>query len=479
MRFGRKALIKLAHNKFIKREKRGILGRIYLSRNKRKSGLGFLMGNTTDNIYTLQAVQGAGCRIAYIIDNRQPVKCSIISDQPLFYMDFEDEYETDEDAGVFDFTAIEESVASLHARIENLSGMEGRNSGNPPEERFERFMENMEMATRPFEAPIPPDMRFLENTLNQSRLAAAFLDFASRYGTRLNYDAQVAGAVYDRRDGQIYINPHISRENQILLAIRELRRVWQHRNGALLNPLTFHPDQAILVNRAQIADLTVMIVRVAWELQLAGEKAVWERVENSAMADLARAFARESFLDFRTLNNGIAQSAVFESWFLSERCRTEDKKLIQLMLADYQGYVFGADHAMQQVTAELIIALGSMPFGKNYLAPYVNTIINDAIFTEVRDRSNANFLWFIKFERSFRETEQELQNESDVSGHDNHHGRINNKNKRFGDHEETSEIITLTRGEQTAAPSETGGAQGDNVVQFRQSPAARQRSGEA
>ena len=254
-----------------------------------------------------------------------------------------------------------------------------------------------------------------------------------------------------------------------MLAIRELRRVWQHRNGALLNPLIFHPDQAILVNRAQIADLAVIMVRVAWELQLAGEKAPWERLANSSMADLAHAFSRESCLDFRNLNNGNAQSAVFESWFLSERCCKEDKNLVQLMLADYQGYVFDTQQSSQNVTAELVIALGSMPFGKNYLAPHINTILNEAIFTETRDRSNANFLWFIKFERSFRETERELQTGCDISGHDNDHDFINNKNKRFGDHEKTSEIIVLSRDGKEAASSRTGkAAAGGKIIPFGQ-----------
>ena len=73
-------------------------------------------------------------------------------------------------------------------------------------------------------------------------------------------------------------------------------------NGTLIDPLTFHPDQAILVNRAQIADLTAGMVRVAWELQLAGEKDMWTRLENSPLQDLARAFAREAYIDFRTIN---------------------------------------------------------------------------------------------------------------------------------------------------------------------------------
>jgi hypothetical protein len=188
-----------------------------------------------------------------------------------------------------------------------------------------------------------------------------------------------------------------------------LRRHYQHRQGALIHPLTFHPDNAVLVNRAQNADLVVSIIRVAWELQLSGFKDAWDRVESSSMADLGRAFAREAFLDFRTINNGQASAAVFEAWFLSERCRMQDKILINQMLADHQGYVFELEQSESVMTPALIAALGAMPFGKNYLAEHALTIMEDAIFTDVRDRSNANFLWFIKFERSFRETEQGLQ----------------------------------------------------------------------
>ncbi|HEY8963342.1 MAG TPA: hypothetical protein VIN59_02640, partial [Alphaproteobacteria bacterium] len=44
--------------------------------------------------------------------------------------------------------------------------------------------------------------------------------------------------------------------------------------------------------------------------------------------------------------------------------------------------------------------------GKNYLTGLIEIILADPLFTEVRDRSNANFLWFIKFERSFRASEE-------------------------------------------------------------------------
>ncbi len=432
------------------------------------------MSDITDNIFNFDAGHSAACRVAYVIGDQQPVRCSIVSDQPLFYMDFEGDLDIEEEYGEsFDFTEIEEGVAALKERVTDLERFGEQFSEDDSAESFAVFLSDMAFVTRPFEAHEHQgaDIKFLESALRESRLAASILDFAGQYGTKLCYDAQVEGALYDRKGGQIHINPYLCREDQILLAARELRRVWQHRNGALLNPLTFHPDQAVLVNRAQIADLSVMMIRVAWELQLAGEKAVWERIENSSMAELGRAFARESHLDFRTLNNGVAASAVFECWFLSERCRNEDKKLIQMMLTDYQGYVFDTEQSSQHVTAELIIALGSMPFGKNYLAPYVSTIINDAIFTEVRDRSNANFLWFIKFERSFRETEQELQTSEGTAGHDDLFGLSHNEKTRFGDHEEETKIITLSYDGQDAASSETGGAQqgSGNIIPFKRS----------
>jgi hypothetical protein len=427
------------------------------------------MSNTIDNIFDLEAARRGGCRLAYILNNEQPVKCSIISDQPLFYMDFECEEDIeDEFDEMFDFTHVEASVAALQARIEELERFNSSYDSEDLEGRLDRFSEAAASLTMDSDHnQVDQDIAFLEKSLRKSRIASSFIDFARSYGSKIVYDSQVDGAVYDRSSGHILVQPALDMDDQILLVSRELRRVWQHRHGALINPLTFHPDQAVLVNRAQIADLSVTMTRIAWELQLAGEKGPWARIENSSMADLARSFARESYLDFRSLNNGSAQSAVFETWFLSERCHFEDKQLIQMMLADYQGYVFDTRQSSQSVTAELICALGTMPFGKNYLAPYVDTILNDEIFTEIRDRSNANFLWFIKFERSFRETEQELQT-SDYSDHEFNHDHFNHNHIRFGDHEKETEIIHLPEGRNPSASSKARSEEkSGNIIQFR------------
>ncbi len=350
------------------------------------------------------------CKVAYTINNAQPVISTIIGDQPLFYMDYDYSYEDEEDMSfdAADLGILESEIRSLKSEIETIEKL-SESFARDSEEKVFDFLTDAKFITQESQETAEKTIEDLSDILRESRLATAYMACAEEYSVSLKYSSQVETAQYDRDAGLILINPNLDLVDQQLLATQELRRHWQHRQGALIHPLMFHPDNAVLVNRAQVADLVVSMIRVAWELQLSGNKDAWERIENSSMADLGRAFAREAFLDFRTINNGQAAAAVFEAWFLTERCRAQDKILINQMLADYKGYVFDLEEAEQNITPTLIAALGEMPFGKNYLAEHAVTIMDDAIFTDVRDRSNANFLWFIKFERSFRESEQELQ----------------------------------------------------------------------
>lgn len=435
------------------------------------------MGNTTDNILNARAVPVRRCHIAYTLNNTQPVRCTLIGDEPLFYMDYEGTFDLeDTDDGfdaTFNFDAVEKGLADLRAKVNLLDQMADDVTMTPAAALMEQMFDDQCRITGAHKPVAAHDISTLESFLRKSRLASAFLDHAESFDTTLRYSDHVTSAQYDRDANLIFINPSLDETDQILLAARELRTAWQHRNGALLHPLSFHPDQAILVNRAQIADATAMMVRMAWDLQLAGEKAPWERLENGGMADLVRAFAREACTDFRTLNNGSAVSAVFEAWFLSERCLRVDRRLIQAMLSDYQGYVFESEQVSQNLASEFLMALGSMPFGKNYLAPFVPTVLTEAIFTEVRDRANANFLWFIKFERSFRESERDLQTDSTVKDRDDHSGSsITKKQRRIGSDDETANIVALPRGTDGASPSQAQGSgarlmAGGNVVAFR------------
>lgn len=344
------------------------------------------------------------CQFAYTINNMQPVRCSWISDQPLFFSDAD----IAEEEEILDdpiFKALEKDIEILRHKTDAYEKISAE-FVLPPESKTSMFRDNADFISTPYKETIEAP---IADMLRNSRFASVLLSFAEVHGIDVKQSRQVTGVTYDRETSSILVHADLDEGTKILLTARELRRAWQHRNGAGLHPLMLHPDHAVLVNRAQLADMTIAMVRVAWELQLAGEKAAWIVVENSTLSDLGRSFAREACSDFRSLNSGKAAIACFEAWFLSERCRKADRSLIQQMLADYQGYVF-ADNAdaSRSITSDLLNALGKMPFGDNYLSKTVSQIMGDAVFTDVRDRSNANFLWFIKFERSFRDAEDEV-----------------------------------------------------------------------
>jgi hypothetical protein len=382
------------------------------------------MGNTTDKTFAAIANRGRknSVLMAYSLNNHQSVQCTLVSDQPFFYMDEEACLEGGdilaEDA-LYDLAPVEDEIlASELINLKNKIDAYERVSldfSKNSDERHQQFLMDSNMMTRG--APkVENDViiQKIKNTLNDSHYARALISFSEGNNISLETSDQIEASAYDKKAGKILVRGDIDLTDQILLITQELRRHWQHHQGALVHPLTFHPDQAVLINRAQMADLSVAVIRVAWDLKLSGHSDIWARIENSSLSDLGRAHAREALADFRTLNNGKAASAVFETWFLSERCRAQDKKLIQAMLADYRGYVFDNAEASHMISIDLINALGEQPMiegqgGKNYLAAYAQMIMNDPLFTDVRDRSNANFLWFIKFEREFTEAEQELQ----------------------------------------------------------------------
>lgn len=357
----------------------------------------------------------ADCRFAYTINNAQPVRCSFISDQPLFFADFEaaieDETENLEDPV---FKALEKEILDLKNKTtayEKLS----REFIEPVSRKHETLLSDLDYISAPQTAKAA-DLSVLNETLSLSRTASSMMTLLQQHGVQLVASTQVLDAFYDRDGSVILVRGDLDFSHQILVTTRELRRAYQHKTGSGLHPLLLHPDHAVLVNRAQQTDLAIAMVRTAWELQLAGHKEAWTRVENSTLADLGRAFAREACNDFRSLNNGTAAYACFEAWFLSERCRKADRNLVQQMLADYNGYVFSDNsEASRMIAFDILVALGKMPFGENYIARSIPQIMADSVFTDVRDRSNANFLWFIKFERSFKDAEAELGKTSSTS----------------------------------------------------------------
>ncbi len=406
------------------------------------------MSNNYEDFLSAHLTEHQVCGVAYTLDGDQPVICTYVGDQPLFYIDETDITEEEED--YLDLDQLGLLADEMRVLKEEIVGLDDMTKYIPETtlRSYTEFSENAESLSECMNFYLTDKeqatrIETIKDMLSQSRLAAAYMNTFEKFDGKIIMSEQVESVSYDRKACAIVLNPHMNLTDHVLLMARELRRHWQHRQGVLINPMTFTPEKAILINRAQDADLAIAIVRTAWELQLAGHRDVWERVENSPLSDLGRAFSREAFINFRTVNDGTASAAVFESWFLSERCRGLDKKLIKAMLADYSGYVFENASSSDQITVELLSKLGEMPFGKNYLAPHVATITDDPIFAEVRDRSSANFLWFIKFERSYKETEQELQEDSDLSTHDIRHNLIEEKGLRENGTAKSADILQL------------------------------------
>lgn len=259
----------------------------------------------------------------------------------------------------------------------------------------------------------------LTQTLLFSRTAIALYERLQADGISIIYDQQVPlSQYYPRAHGAvgpghtITLNPHHPKGDLINMLARELRRAWQHSEGALVNPLTFEPEEAILVNRAQQADVVMMSIKMAWELKLAGENEAWDYLVGSPMADVSRMFENKASADFRTLNNGEAARAAYDQFFDGARTKIHDKRIIHQMLLDETGYIKSRT-ARPHVSMDLFRRLGQLPNGRNYLSmSNQQRLPTDAMYTTVEDRANANFLWFIKFERSFQEKELQMVEES-------------------------------------------------------------------
>lgn len=252
----------------------------------------------------------------------------------------------------------------------------------------------------------------------QSRTCVSMIDDPSLAGLSVKFDRQTPhSALCIGADGKITIllNPDRSPAETILMFFRELRRSWQLTHELLQNPLKYEPEDAVLLNRVQQADLVTLMVRMAWELNLAGCTNAWDSLSSSNLYVIAHAFAHQARNDFRSLNNGSACRAAYDAWFESDLAKGHDRRVIHEMLLDEKGYVFGEGREERILRSAFLVGFGAMPLGGNYFMVEGARRPDDPDYAVVEDRSNANFLWFVKFERSFLDKERELaENEADI-----------------------------------------------------------------
>lgn len=249
--------------------------------------------------------------------------------------------------------------------------------------------------------------------LLKSRTAQSLFEAFEENPLEIVHDNQVPlSQFYARGERRIVaINPYRPKGDLVNLLSRELRRAWHHLQGSLVNPLSFEPDEAILFNRAQQADALMISIKIAWELKLIGEPEAWDYLVGSPTADVTRTFEMKAQSDFRSMNNGEAARAAYDKFFEGNRTKSYDKRIIHQMLLDEVGYMRTTERR-PKMSVDALRRLGVMPQGKNYLALSQARSPADLCYATVEDRSNANFLWFIKFERSFQEKELQMVQES-------------------------------------------------------------------
>lgn len=342
----------------------------------------------------------------HVGDFGQRAMCNMISDQPLFYI---------EDSAEEDFT-LEEllMVDGLSARDEKM--LDDMRTKMKAYDKSAELLSNMKITQLDdhFNA-------FLNNTVEKITLNdvlsfaknsgtfKSYYDFITKAGITLSLDDTIETSFYDTKLKSILVNPNLSVENATITILKSMRLVWLQKQGALINPLAFQPEQAILINRMIAADNDIISIAMMWDMKLAGFENMWNNAMAGSNYDLCSAYAMESMTDFRSIKSGLALRATFEKWFISGRCKSQDREIIQTMMGKHTDIQINHEDTSRTVALDVISAMGRRPQGDNYLSSIAVQIMNDGLFNDVRDRSNANFLWFITFERRMSEMEQELQ----------------------------------------------------------------------
>lgn len=264
-----------------------------------------------------------------------------------------------------------------------------------------------QLVSEPYEDIVEhADLDEIKEILSQSQTGKALLENAK--GINIHFDPQISVSQYYPREKVITLNSNFPKAEMVQLLARELRFVWQKKEENLINPLDYDPEEAILVNRAQRADALMVSVKIAWELKLNGENLIWDHMIRSPLSDMTRVFEIHAQADFRSLNNGEASRAVYDKWFEDNRTKAHDKRIIHQMLLDDTRQALVENKGQKKTIYDALSKLGKMPFGENYMNVSNSRHPADPLYGVIEDRSNANFLWFIKFERNFQEKERQM-----------------------------------------------------------------------
>jgi hypothetical protein len=340
------------------------------------------------------------CRMAYTVGHKQPVLCTLLANDPFFFDIDPEAFAEDIDDNIALDGASFNVPEALRTARETSDGFITLGDDD------ESLLLTDDLAAICHTALSPAAVLDIDAAVSLLTLSSTGRLLWEQAGVSAVCDASVCGARFDSQARLVRINPTLDAEDAALALSRELRR-------AVLAPVTEmlkNPDSAIVINRAMQAELLTVPVQVAWELNMAGNRGIWERLSRSTLSDLVYAYGHRASTDFRALRDGRAAMAAFDQWFYSGRTRRADRGLIQSLLA--LGDQIAAQPRSAIATIEALRAIGERGIGRNYLTDHIMNLMQDGFYADVRDRSNANFLWFVKFERSYRAAEAHVEGET-------------------------------------------------------------------
>jgi len=331
-----------------------------------------------------------------------PVLCSFITMDEHFYVDIEDDefmmnFEDSLEAELAD-SLTPDALKQAKETSEGFITLGDPSCGLPLTDDLAAMCQN---ALKPVQGSAINEAMEM---LNKSDLACEYMAFAKEQNITIEASNMIDHMDIDFDQNVIAIPTSLDVVATALNIVRGIRAVQMSDVSATLRA----QDRAVLLNRAMQAELSCVPVQVAWEMKLAGDERAWDYVSKSGVADLAYAFAHRASDDFRAMRDGRAAIAAFDQWFYSGRTRKADRALIQVLLASSEE-VADAKETSNSEAIETLRMIGNRSVqGRNYLIDHFMTLLEDGFYGEVRDRSNANFMWFVKFERSFREAEARM-----------------------------------------------------------------------
>ena len=326
--------------------------------------------------FTLNLIRVPNPRFAYTYKNTHPTWCSLISEDCLFYPkgpvdeDYDEEYDGEDPVLV----ALERDIADI------------------------RKKQSLARRRLPQESDIYKQLK--ANSFDGSRLweTDQLLELINSVAIGRKLTREVSRAIVgpvicaEFCSGTLVVN---NTRDIIEVALAAIKSIRTRRNPVH----AYQIESLILYHRLIEADSLYWMFRWSWEKLLTGDEAPIA-LYRSIYDELAVAGTREAMGDFRSLKSGKCGQAVTETWFLTELCRAIDTRTIRGVLADYSHHKW-----VDELPFEAALNIAELKGEVNYLSKVLRMMMVDPVFTEVRSRQDANFVWFLKFEGSFQEAE--------------------------------------------------------------------------